>query len=388
MRATIVLISTGIGGTEKRYANLYRFFRKNSDQEYQLVISEGIRKKLVAMGLLPEKDENIISIFTRFPASIFNILPITVAGYPIKGVVTLLYPILRKQIEQVIYCSGIELKSDLLHFALAHKLLFPIESKLPVICEAQDATLSNLKEKSHIVKAVRDDGIYFNCASKRIWDAYTTVSGSRDKRRFYLNARSFIDHSRTYVGEKRKLIAFVGNMHPTKNSYLMLEAIRIVLEKHRNILVRFMTKTPINVHFAKRIKKYALENIIECGYEPNPEKVFSEAIIFLSLQKHDNFHSQALMEAMACGCAVIATDCGETWRWVNSKNGFRVKEDPVEIAERICELIDNPELAKEMGENGREQMLSEQTIVKYADALEKLYLTVAKKENNKIYNDI
>jgi glycosyltransferase involved in cell wall biosynthesis len=57
-----------------------------------------------------------------------------------------------------------------------------------------------------------------------------------------------------------------------------------------------------------------------------------------------------LLEAMACGTPVLATPVGAIKDIIKeSETGFLLKsDDPIHIAERIIELLNNPELLEEV----------------------------------------
>ncbi len=76
----------------------------------------------------------------------------------------------------------------------------------------------------------------------------------------------------------------------------------------------------------------------------------------------------AIMEAMACGRAVVSTDAGDVSLLVDDgKTGFVVPRGNDEaLADRIVELIGQPALCLEMGKNARmkaEQEFGLQTLV-------------------------
>jgi glycosyltransferase involved in cell wall biosynthesis len=63
----------------------------------------------------------------------------------------------------------------------------------------------------------------------------------------------------------------------------------------------------------------------------------------------------AVMEAMACGRAVVATDAGDVPLLIaNGNTGFVVqRDDPISLAERIQRLITDSDLCRSMGEAAR-----------------------------------
>jgi len=82
----------------------------------------------------------------------------------------------------------------------------------------------------------------------------------------------------------------------------------------------------------------------------------------------------AVLEAMANGLPVIASDIpGNRDLVVSGKNGYLVASE-VELLERTLELIDQPELRRRMGLEGRRRVEAEFLPQRMLSALERLYL--------------
>jgi len=79
------------------------------------------------------------------------------------------------------------------------------------------------------------------------------------------------------------------------------------------------------------------------------------------------------MEAMACGCAIIATDVGETYKLVSDDVGFRLPAEEEIISKQVMSLLNNRELAMSYGKQARRKVITEQTIEIYSSYLLDLY---------------
>jgi glycosyltransferase involved in cell wall biosynthesis len=86
-----------------------------------------------------------------------------------------------------------------------------------------------------------------------------------------------------------------------------------------------------------------------------------------------------ILEAMACGCAVVATDCGGPRDIINDgENGFLVQVGNVEqIVSKVKLLLDNAELRQQFTRNSKD------TVSKFSwensiDKLEKVLYSLAK----------
>jgi colanic acid/amylovoran biosynthesis glycosyltransferase len=83
----------------------------------------------------------------------------------------------------------------------------------------------------------------------------------------------------------------------------------------------------------------------------------------------------SLMEAMAYGVPVIATDCGGTKELVDGKTGFLVSQNnPRAIADAIHELIRSPKHRKALGQRGRDKIVSEFNSQTISEILKKSFI--------------
>jgi glycosyltransferase involved in cell wall biosynthesis len=85
-----------------------------------------------------------------------------------------------------------------------------------------------------------------------------------------------------------------------------------------------------------------------------------------------------VIEAMACGIPVVATSAGGVFSLVeNGKTGLLVgKNDPDALATRVEELLDAPDLARELAGRGRERVTQEFRIETVAEHVAAIYADV------------
>ena len=79
------------------------------------------------------------------------------------------------------------------------------------------------------------------------------------------------------------------------------------------------------------------------------------SILYSNYKFHQEGVSNSIMESMAFGTPVIATDSGGSPEIIeNGVNGYLVKENNIEKSSQIlCYLLDNPLALKQMGENAK-----------------------------------
>ncbi|HON10573.1 MAG TPA: glycosyltransferase family 4 protein [Chitinispirillaceae bacterium] len=98
----------------------------------------------------------------------------------------------------------------------------------------------------------------------------------------------------------------------------------------------------------------------------------SSVAIFPSLW--ENFPYTAL-EAMACGLTVVASDCGGYPEMIqHEKNGFLVKAGSGrDLSEGLKKILDNKEMAKDMGDAARKRVQSHFDTFSICESLERIY---------------
>ncbi len=190
----------------------------------------------------------------------------------------------------------------------------------------------------------------------------------------FVPSSSFIDLEKVRYSEKKgNIITFSGRMEEIKNPMLALQAMKILHDKGINFTFYLLGKGSLNNKIRNYIIKNDLQDKVIFYYEPQVEKILALSSIYLSLQKGNNYPSQALIEAMASGCVIIATDIGETRRLVTEETGILVDFDPIEIAEAVIEVINSTELKKKLSENARSYVHKNFSFEKYKDYLSELY---------------
>ena len=90
--------------------------------------------------------------------------------------------------------------------------------------------------------------------------------------------------------------------------------------------------------------------------------------------------SRPVLEALAAGLPVIANDSGGTREQIiDGKTGILLRDrDPATIAAALMRLLDEPALARRLGERGRAHVARAFPMAGMADTYLKLFNTVAK----------
>jgi glycosyltransferase involved in cell wall biosynthesis len=106
---------------------------------------------------------------------------------------------------------------------------------------------------------------------------------------------------------------------------------------------------------------------VHIQYEQDPFRILLKSKVFVSLQDVDNYPSQSLLEAMACGCAIIATDVGLTRQLLGEDCAILIRPEPAALAEALRQLLTSPTLRCTLGANARRVVTTQHTIERFAD---------------------
>lgn len=193
---------------------------------------------------------------------------------------------------------------------------------------------------------------------------------------------SFIDYSRCAAGEKSGVeVAFSARLEPDKNPMLYLEAAIEVLRDFPNVKFHLLGEGSLVNTINDFISRNNLQSNVNFRFHSNPPGIFSHTSVFVSLQSGTNYPSQSVLEAMACGNAVIASDTGDTRLFINSSNGILVGLNKESVAGAIKKMIAGPALAKKMGEEGSKFARTNHTIERVSEYYLNLIKDVSKEIN-------
>jgi glycosyltransferase involved in cell wall biosynthesis len=93
------------------------------------------------------------------------------------------------------------------------------------------------------------------------------------------------------------------------------------------------------------------------GFDKNPFRYMARSACFVLSSRNEGLPG-ALIQAMACGTPVVATDCDFGPREIITSPGdnglLAAVDDEVSLADGIARVLEKPDAAKRMGEAGRD----------------------------------
>jgi glycosyltransferase involved in cell wall biosynthesis len=130
---------------------------------------------------------------------------------------------------------------------------------------------------------------------------------------------------------------------------------------------------PLHGPVTALIARSGLDPFVTVTFNADAPRLLQTAAIYVSLQTGDNYGSQALLEAMGAGCAVVASDVGQTDRLITRVVGERVALTPEAVADGIERLLDDPDGTRRRGECASQLARTRYSADAYAEFVESLY---------------
>jgi glycosyltransferase involved in cell wall biosynthesis len=191
---------------------------------------------------------------------------------------------------------------------------------------------------------------------------------------------------------RESLVGIVGRLTPIKNHRLFLDSVSALMKENSKIQARFLIvgDGELRKDLEEKTKELALaDRVIFTGWIRDLKSFYADLDV-LVLTSNNEGTPVAVIEAMAAGVPVIATDVGGV-RELISDLGFRnaeLSEGEFEICERgllvrkgdvkafakgLRYLLEHPEEGREMGRRGREYALEKHTTARLVSDLDNLY---------------
>jgi len=162
----------------------------------------------------------------------------------------------------------------------------------------------------------------------------------------------------------------VGRLEPQKNFSLLIDSFSVVNNQKDSKLI-ILGEGSQREMLEEKIDRLNLEDHIQLpGFVNNPYKYMSEAAVF-TLSSNWEGLPNALIEALACGCPVVSTDCpsGPSEILCKGKYGRIVpKNDKGELSNAILETLDespNENMLRQRAQDFSVESISTQFVNKF-----------------------
>ncbi len=385
LKVLMVLISYSIGGAEKRYTNLFNFLSTHGKYSYKLIINRTLHQLLTDAGIKFNRPENIHLVgltLNRLGADLQEGIGKGFSNFWAKIIHAIGWRLNKVLIEKQVRKMMAVWKPDIIHGILKgvnlvdhvpHRKIVKVmsyvhsEDKIPQYqsralgrADALDILAENMKNSLSL------NGIV--CKNMKVAPC------------------SFTDYSRTYLGKKGRNVIFLARLESMKHPEMFIQMIELIPDELRNSSYFMMLGTgSLNRSIQKMAKPFVDQKILDLkGYVANPIPFLAEGLIFVQTTACESHGTQSLLEAMACGNAVVTTDLPGIEKIISDDVGFRVAHDPEAFADRVSFLLRNFELAEQMGQRAREKAMQTQNVENYAIHMEELYQKVYEEKNPRL----
>jgi glycosyltransferase involved in cell wall biosynthesis len=267
-------------------------------------------------------------------------------------------------------------------------LVLKWQHEIPYIVSLRGADVPGYSERFSFIY------IFLKPIVKMIWkNSSAVVSNSQGLKELAIKSRAKQEMDVIYNGidiEEFKPVAVstlqndfriicVSRITQRKGIKFLIEAVAKLSEKYPNVSLKIIGEGDEK----KNLENFVMENKMEkfvkfLGLMPHNQlpKEYSNANVFVLPSLNEGM-SNTMLEALASGLPIIATDTGGTKELLNDgENGFIIKmKNSADIVEKIEELLKNKELGQKMALESRkmaENFSWEKVASQYAEMYQKI----------------
>jgi glycosyltransferase involved in cell wall biosynthesis len=154
----------------------------------------------------------------------------------------------------------------------------------------------------------------------------------------------------------RRLMVFMGRLHPIKGLDLQFQALKLLVKKYPDLTWVLIGPDDGEWQRLRRlVSKAGLDSHVKWIGSLTGEERFSgltdaDVVVQTSLYE---CQSMTVNEALAIGAPVVVTDSVNYSEVQSAGAGFVVKRDPLELARAIASILESPDLGAAMRDAGR-----------------------------------
>ena len=167
------------------------------------------------------------------------------------------------------------------------------------------------------------------------------------------------DSTRTVFGERTVLVS-IGRLVPWKGFEMLIEIMPEILKKYPDAKLFIIGSGPESEALKLQATSYKLQaNVKLLGSLPHEQvlKYLQAADVFLLNTGYEGFSHQ-ILEAMAVGAPVVSTPAGGNKEILKDRENSLVVEynNKNQWLSAISELLDNPDFARKLAENAKDEI--------------------------------
>lgn len=339
--ALILWADSSFGGAERRFVRLAFHLAEQQQLEVTIFCFKDSLKSIDALGL---RHDLVDFEFLDIQSSLFSLRKLS----KVLSLLALPAKIQKGKFHRVFYATNPDIVSYFLTRFSA--VLPPVSIAMVDLTYEQNATRLNRFLSKKIISKV----LSVDCLSPAVKEAYRSAFTPDDDGKIRIAPCSFTDFSKVKEAKERDIdIVLLGRFTKYKGHEL-LEQISVELSEYN---LHICGSGPLNIN-VPGAKVYS---------SSDPFDILSRAKISLSLQKFGNYPSQVVLESMASGCVIVATDVGETRLFLDETCSVLINYNSSELLSAIRTLLNDEALRQRLSEQAKSKVYSEQTIERYSD---------------------
>ena len=215
-----------------------------------------------------------------------------------------------------------------------HKLLEKIDDAIKLI---------NKHKKGKIVgvsKAVLEDILNKKQISET--KAFVIYNGIPLEKYRKTRKKDLIWLKKYNIPEDAIIFGAAGRLVPVKRYDLIIKAAKMVLKKFRNVYFVVAGDGPLYTSLKEEIQKNKLnKRVILTGFQLDMPHFFQQIDVFVNVSESEGL-PLALLEALASGTPVIATEVGGVSEIIDTNSGILIPKNSVEtLAQAISTMLRN-----------------------------------------------
>ena len=181
------------------------------------------------------------------------------------------------------------------------------------------------------------------------------------------------------IGKDEKVVAIIGRLSAEKGLDVFIEMASRISRDYQKVKFLIVGDGPLLSECMRKVADLELQGrVIFTGHRNDINDIYG-AIDVLAITSFTEGLPNVLLEAFANGKPVVATKVGGIPEIVShGTNGFLVEPGGIgELVHHVVRLLDNKNLAVEMGQNGRKTVEERLNFWDRTSKLEKVYESIA-----------
>lgn len=178
------------------------------------------------------------------------------------------------------------------------------------------------------------------------------------------------------IDEETHVLVNVARFEPQKGHFFLLETIKHLIPRvKRKVAVLLVGMGPDQEKVEAEVRRLDLQDVVHLtGFRKDVPDIFAASDVSV-MSSHYEGIPRALMESMALGLPVVATDVPGTRTLIQSgRTGLLVEYGDVPgFSGAIAKVLNDPTLAKILGENGKYLVKTKFNEYVVADRVEEVY---------------